>query len=91
MTTADPIGALREATRTMLQWQHRTLRTVINSLSADALNWTPVPTANSMAAIVIHTLDAERELVAAAAGPSTSTTAPSAWSLQPRAPRTSWR
>jgi uncharacterized damage-inducible protein DinB len=68
MTTADPIGALREATRTMLQWQHRNLCTVVSALSADALNWTPVPAANSIAAIVVHTLDAERELVAAAAG-----------------------
>jgi uncharacterized damage-inducible protein DinB len=68
MTTADLIESLREAARTMLQWQHRNLRTVVSSLSADALNWTPVPAANSIAAIVVHTLDAERELVAAAAG-----------------------
>lgn len=68
MTTADPIGSLREAARTMLQWQHRNLRNLVNSLDADALNWTPVPAANSIAATVVHTLDAERELVAAAAG-----------------------
>jgi hypothetical protein len=68
MTTAEPIESLRDAARTMLQWQHRNLRTVVGSLTADALNWTPVPAANSIAAIVVHTLDAERELVAAAAG-----------------------
>lgn len=68
MTTADPIESLREAARTMLQWQHHNLRTVVSSLSADALNWTPMPVANSIATIVVHTLDAERELVAAAAG-----------------------
>jgi hypothetical protein len=64
----DLVGSLQEATRTMLQWQHRNLRTVVNSLSAEALNWTPVPGANAIAAIVVHTLDGERELAAAAAG-----------------------
>jgi hypothetical protein len=66
--TANPVGSLREATRTMLQWQHRNLRNVVNSLPAEALNWTPAPGANSIAATVFHTLDGERELVAAAAG-----------------------
>jgi hypothetical protein len=41
---------------------------VVNSLHAEVLNWTPAPGANSIAAIVFHALDAERELVAAAAG-----------------------
>jgi hypothetical protein len=52
----------------MLHWQHVNLRQVVNSLSAEALNWAPVPEANSIAALVFHTLGAESELVAAAAG-----------------------
>jgi uncharacterized damage-inducible protein DinB len=52
----------------MLHWQHRNLRQAVTSLSAEALNWSPVPEANSIAALVFHTLDAERELVAGAAG-----------------------
>jgi hypothetical protein len=68
VNTADPVSPLREATRKMLHWQHRNLRNVVGSLSAEALNWSPVPEANSIAALVYHTLDAERELVAGAAG-----------------------
>lgn len=52
----------------MLQWQHRNLRHVVTSLSAEALNWTPLPEANSIASLVFHTLGAESELIAAAAG-----------------------
>ena len=68
MITADSFGTLRDATREMLHWQHANLRNVVNSLSAEALNWAPVPEANSIAALVFHTIGAETELVAAAAG-----------------------
>jgi uncharacterized damage-inducible protein DinB len=52
----------------MLHWQHRNLRQAVTALSPEALNWTPVPGANSIANLVFHTLDAERELVAGATG-----------------------
>jgi len=68
VNSADPFGSLQDATRAMLHWQHANLRQVVNSMSAEALNWAPIPEANSIAALIFHTLGAESELVAAAAG-----------------------
>ena len=68
MQTVDSVSALRDATRKMLEWQHRNLRRVVHALSPEALNWTPAPEVNSISALIFHTLAAERELVAGAAG-----------------------
>ena len=44
---------------------HAEFRQSIEGLTADALNWTPVTDANSIAALVVHTLGSEAEVLRA--------------------------
>ena len=47
---------------------HRELRDELEGLDDDALNWVPVPGANSIATIVTHLVGSEAETLRCAAG-----------------------
>jgi uncharacterized damage-inducible protein DinB len=47
---------------------HAAMRTVVNGLSPALLDWKPGEETNSIAALIAHTLDAERALTAIVAG-----------------------
>ena len=47
---------------------HDKLRDITGGLDREALNWKPHPEANSIAALVTHTLGSEREMLAAVRG-----------------------
>lgn len=47
---------------------HQKIRELIHDLDAEALIWKPHPEANSIAALVTHTLGSEREMLAAVRG-----------------------
>ena len=67
----DSVPAIRDAARAMLQAQHDNWREIVTGLGPDALNWKPGRDTNSIAALLAHTLDAERFLVATAADSQT--------------------
>jgi DinB superfamily len=47
---------------------HADIRELIQGMDAEALNWKPHPEANSIAALVTHTLGSEHEMLAAVRG-----------------------
>jgi uncharacterized damage-inducible protein DinB len=47
---------------------HAAMRTVVSGLSPELLDWKPGEETNSIAALIAHTLDAERALTAIVAG-----------------------
>ncbi len=47
---------------------HQKIRELIHDLDEGALNWKPHPHANSIAALITHTLGSEREMLAAVRG-----------------------
>lgn len=55
-TVADTIGSLFRAV-------HKDLRDRISGLDDEGLNWQPLPEANSIAVLVVHTLGSEREML----------------------------
>lgn len=57
-TVAETIGA-------EFKWVHRRLREEVGDLDAEAINWVPTHGANSIAALVTHTLGSEREMIRA--------------------------
>lgn len=61
---SDPVAAVRESIRQILQTQHAGWRDIVTGLSADALNWKPGDETNSIAVLISHALDAERFLLA---------------------------
>lgn len=67
MTELD-VTSLRTTVRQILHEGHDALRRIVAGLDADALDWRPGPDTNSIAALVAHSLDAERFLVSTAAG-----------------------
>ncbi len=60
----DPVAAVRESTRQILQTQHAGWREIVSGLDTNALNWKPGDETNSIAVLVSHALDAERYLLA---------------------------
>jgi hypothetical protein len=58
--TADVCALLHEG--------HASMRQLVAALPASTLDWRPGPETNSIAALVVHALDAERHLTAAVAG-----------------------
>jgi hypothetical protein len=60
--------SLRTTVRQILHEGHDALRRTVVGLDAEALDWRPGPDTNSVAALVAHSLDAERFLVSTAAG-----------------------
>ena len=47
---------------------HKRMRDVVGGLDRDALNWKPHPDANSIAVLITHTLESEREMLGAVRG-----------------------
>ena len=63
----DEEGA-RHVTKTMhelFRELHEKLREQVRDLDQDALNWSPVPGANSIAVLVTHSIGSEREMLRA--------------------------
>ena len=58
------IAAIRDG----LHGIHKKIRDVVAGLDRDALNWKPHADANSIAVLVTHTLESERELLGAVRG-----------------------
>lgn len=59
----DPIELTRLTVRDLLHEGHDEVRDAIRGLTAEALNWRPLDSANSIAALVSHICDAERFVV----------------------------
>ncbi len=57
-TIATTIGALYRAV-------HEQMRELVRGMDHGTLNWKPLPQANSVAVLVVHTLGSERELIQA--------------------------
>jgi hypothetical protein len=57
-TVAETMGSLFHAV-------HLDLRERVIGLDDEALNWQPLPAANSIAVLVVHTLGSEREMIRA--------------------------
>lgn len=51
-----------------LSRMHKKMRDVVGGLDRDALNWKPHPDANSIAVLITHTLESEREMMGAVRG-----------------------
>jgi uncharacterized damage-inducible protein DinB len=62
------IDAIKSTTREILHDQRREWRKVLAGLDAEAVNWKPGKDANSIAALVAHTFDAERFLMTRVVG-----------------------
>ncbi len=62
------VEEIKEAMRSIFYDQHKRWREVVTGLDAEALNWKPGEDTNSLAALVAHTCDAERFLMATALG-----------------------
>jgi hypothetical protein len=55
---ADTIGVLFHAV-------HENMRAQVRGMDAGTLNWRPLPLANSIAVLIVHTLGSERETIRA--------------------------
>ena len=56
---------------------HDRMRELITGLDMEALNWRPHPEANSIAVLVTHTLESERQMLAAVRGVAVARDRPS--------------
>jgi hypothetical protein len=66
---ADPMnGDVSSTLIALFRQVHRELRDELEGLDDDALNWVPVPGANSIATIVTHLVGSEAETLRCAAG-----------------------
>jgi DinB family protein len=63
--TMDEAGARTVATTIAAQYRsvHEQMREHIRGLDRGTLNWKPLPQANSIAVLVVHTLGSEREVI----------------------------
>lgn len=61
----DEAGARTVATTVAVLYHsvHEKLREQVGGLDAGTLNWKPLPLANSIAVLVVHTLASEREVI----------------------------
>ena len=66
--TGIELDVVRETARRILHEGHDAMRGIVADLDAEALDWRPGADTNSIAALVAHSLDAERFLVTTAAG-----------------------
>ncbi len=62
------VKEIKEGMRCIFHDQHKRWREVVTGLDTEALNWKPGDDTNSLAALVAHTCDAERFLMAIALG-----------------------
>ena len=69
----DEAGARTIATTVGAQFRevHDKLRAQVRGLDHGTLNWKPLPLANSIAVLIVHTLGAEREMIRAVRSLST--------------------
>ncbi len=61
---ADEIQGIRDGLKQVLADQHQTIRSVLDGLDAEGLNWSPGPDMNSIAVLFTHTLGAENSMTA---------------------------
>ena len=64
----NAVETIKESMKQLLHEQHNEWRKIVSGLNAEALNWKPGDDTNSLAALVAHTCDAERFLMAIAVG-----------------------
>jgi hypothetical protein len=64
----NALETIKESMRQLFHDQHEAWRKIVKGLNAEALNWRPGEDTNSLAALVAHACDAERFLMALAAG-----------------------
>jgi hypothetical protein len=57
-TVATTIGAL-------FHWVHDEMRKQVQGMDRGTINWKPLPLANSIAVLIVHTLGSEREMIRA--------------------------
>lgn len=63
---SETIESVRAGLKQVLSEQHDALRSVVEGLNTDALNWKPGPDTNSIAVLAAHLLGAEQFLIATA-------------------------
>lgn len=63
----DEAGARTVATTvgTLYHWVHDEMRKQVRGLDHGTINWKPLPLANSIAVLIVHTLGSEREMIRA--------------------------
>jgi hypothetical protein len=65
---ANATAVMKESMKQTFHTQHEEWKKLISGLSAEALNWKPGEETNSIAALVAHSCEAERFLIAVANG-----------------------
>lgn len=65
-----------------LRGMHKKMRDAVGGLDRDALNWKPHPDANSIAVLVTHTLESERELLGTVRGVEVPRDRPSEFTVE---------
>ena len=63
----DVSGARNVATTigALFHWVHDQMREQVRGLDHGTINWKPLPLANSIAVLIVHTLGSEREMIRA--------------------------
>ena len=63
----DEAGARTVATTlgTLYHWVHDQMREQVRGMDHGTINWKPLPLANSIAVLIVHTLGSEREMIRA--------------------------
>lgn len=63
----DEAGARSVATTVgaLYHWVHDQMREQVRGMDHDTINWKPLPLANSIAVLIVHTLGSEREMIRA--------------------------
>jgi hypothetical protein len=64
----NTVETLQESLRQLFQQQHTEWRKIVAGLTTEALNWEPGDETNSLGALVAHTFESERFLMAMALG-----------------------
>lgn len=77
-TSRLTIATVREGFREV----HAQIRKLIDGLDREALNWKPHPEANSIAILITHTLESEREMLAAVRGVKVPRDRPSEFTVE---------
>src|SRR3979409_1535880 len=63
----DEAGARTIAAAFSALWHsvHEQMREQVRGVDSDTINWKPLPLANSIAVLIVHTLGSEREMIRA--------------------------
>lgn len=67
---ADEIQGIRDGLKLIMNDQFDTLRSILDGLDDDAVNWAPGPETNSIAVLYTHLLGAENSMTATVASES---------------------